>query len=211
MQLSRGFSFMHDREKADLCQRLSVHIVKKSDCCSERANLCATAMIIYHSILKRLEWDSQSRSPCLQGGNIINSTMRPDTSRLSVGNLHLHLQSTPVQPQTKLTREVLLFHLSLSFSKLVALPNGLLVETTVRRNTELMNLFFFFPPKHHLWSLLTWVCTWFQIMEKSCEGECCTNAQWHSILQQQNLQISYHQPLSNTKIIHQPDPTNNPH
>lgn len=34
---------------------LSIHIVKKSDCCPERANLYATAMITYHSISKRLE------------------------------------------------------------------------------------------------------------------------------------------------------------
>lgn len=66
------------------------------------------------------------------------------------------------QPQTKLMREVLFFlnHLSLSFSKLAALyRKGLLMERIVRRYTELI---FFSPPKGKLWSLLTWVCTWFQ-------------------------------------------------
>lgn len=76
----------------------------------------------------------------------MNSIMLPGISRVSVDNLHLHVQNTSMQPQTKLTREVLLFlpHLSLSFSKLAALHrNGLLMERIVRRNTELMNLFFF--------------------------------------------------------------------
>lgn len=34
---------------------LSFHIIKQSDCFSERANLCATAMMTFHSISKRLE------------------------------------------------------------------------------------------------------------------------------------------------------------
>jgi len=46
--------------------------------------------------------------------------MLPDTSRVFVNSLHLHLQNTSIQLQTKLTVEVLLF---LSLSPLYPSPN----------------------------------------------------------------------------------------